>query len=147
MRIDIPQSSWPLTRITVILPDGTAITDESSKGTPHCDVELPEGVSEDSLFIEVAFLDNGHFVQDRATVQLPKVIEFAPPVIDDLGEGGLVGETGPAGEPGPVGDDTPDEPTTLDCGCDQKTEACDVCEPPKPAEPAAPEAPAAPAAE
>lgn len=146
MRIAIPQSSWPLTRLTVILPDGTAITDESLKGTLYCEITLPEGVSEASVFIDAAFLDNSQTVQDRQTLQVPAVIPFEEP-IGAPGELGPVGDPGLPGEPGPIGDDTPDEPTTLDCGCDQKTEACDVCEPPKPAEPTAPEAPAAPAAE
>jgi len=61
MRIEIPQSACPITRIMVLTPQGV-IDGEFTQDHKVFDVDLPEGITEDEVSVTVEHLDNARAV-------------------------------------------------------------------------------------
>lgn len=103
MRIDIPPSSHPITRLHVEGPFGR-IEADFEKGHTHFDFDIPEGVSIDEVSVRYEFLDSR---QQPVEGGILKYAIEAPPA-----------------PPAP-----PADPVTDDCDCEKPAEACSNCDP------------------
>ena len=113
MRIEIPQSACPITRIMVLTPQGV-IDGEFTQDHKVFDVTLPEGVTEDEVRVTVEHLDNARAVIHsgvlKNAIQKPVLTaENFNDVARKLAE---------------ALDEQPDE--GCECG---PTEACSTCDP------------------
>jgi len=132
MRIEIPHSAHPVTRVNVLTPSGPICADFTPEHK-FFDVELPEGISQDEVGIFVQYLNNGNQPVDYVVLKEPKPAD--PPAdeavtdeqIDEAIEFGVMTEAFVTG--------TSDEvehsllPTNESCGCEKPAEACSNCDP------------------
>lgn len=114
MHINIPQSAYPVTRLSIKTPK-KSITSDFIKGTPSFDFELPEGVDVDDVEVSFSFLGN-----DRQAI--------AGGIIKQA-----VAKPEPEPEPEPIvpSVDIPDEDVEDvedECDCGENA-ACSVCDP------------------
>jgi hypothetical protein len=80
MRIEIPHSVHPITRLNVTTPQGL-ISADFTQVHKFFDVELPEGVTEDEVGVEVQYLNNGNKAVDGLTLKFA-IEKPAEPVIE-----------------------------------------------------------------
>lgn len=116
MRIQLPTSSFPITRLLIDTPLGQTKVDVA-KGEPHFDYDIPEGVCIDDIGVRYEFFGNGRTPIDGGVLKVaaPPTPVAAPvviPVVDIPMDGPTHGPIVPTG----------------DCGCGP-TEACSQCDP------------------
>lgn len=68
MRIEIPHSAHPITRVKVTTPQGP-IEGDFTQENKFFDVELPEGVTEDEVGVQIEYLTNGHKAVEGLTLK------------------------------------------------------------------------------
>jgi hypothetical protein len=105
MRIDIPQSSHPVTRLFIESPGGRLAEADFVKGHDKFDFEIPEGISIDEIGVRYEFLDNGARVVDGGVLKYASE-KPADPIVPAV--------------------DIPSDESGCDCG---DKEACSNCDP------------------
>jgi hypothetical protein len=116
MRINIPASSHPITRLLIDTPLGRTTAD-FLKGVSHFDYEIPEGISIEEVGVAYEFRGNGRSSIDGGILKYA-IEKPADPIV-------------------PVVDIPQDEevehsllPTDDGCGCvKDEGEACSNCDP------------------
>jgi hypothetical protein len=104
MRISIPHSAHPFTRVNVSHPQGSVSGDFTGEH-PHFDVELPEGVTEEEVGVTVEYLTNGFQVVEGHTLKHAIAKPATPPAVE-----------------------THEAPAD-DCECEKPADGCSTCDP------------------
>ena len=83
MRIALPKSQHPVTRLNVDTPKG-GFSISTAGSEPHAEFELPEGVCEDDVTISVDFLGNGRQIMSSTVLKEAVVKPVNPPAPETI---------------------------------------------------------------